>query len=63
MLETTEVTAEAVGREVGYEDPASFRRLFRRLTGMAPAGYRRKFQVPASASAATPAMPTLRVDN
>jgi hypothetical protein len=37
---------DSVSREVGYEDTASFRRLFRRLAGMGPADYRRKFQVP-----------------
>jgi AraC-like DNA-binding protein len=31
---------------VGYEDAASFRRLFRRLAGMTPGDYRRKFQLP-----------------
>ena len=36
LLETSTVAVENVGREVGYEDAASFRRLFRRLTGMAP---------------------------
>ena len=37
---------EAIGREVGYEDAASFRRLFRRLAGMAPGDYRKKFRIP-----------------
>ena len=46
MLETGSAPVDAVGREVGYEDAASFRRLFRRLAGMAPGDYRRKFQVP-----------------
>jgi transcriptional regulator GlxA family with amidase domain len=45
-LETTAVPVEAVGREVGYEDAASFRRLFRRLAGMPPGDYRRKFRMP-----------------
>jgi transcriptional regulator GlxA family with amidase domain len=57
MLETTDRPGEAVGRDVGYEDPSSFRRLFRRLTGMTPAGYRRKFQMPASSSPAKPPRP------
>jgi hypothetical protein len=35
-----------IAREVGYEDAASFRRLFRRLAGMTPGDYRRKFQLP-----------------
>ena len=35
-----------VGREVGYDDQASFRRLFKRLTGMTPDGYRRAFRFP-----------------
>jgi len=46
LLETSAMPAEAVGREVGYEDSASFRRLFRRLAGMPPGDYRRKFQMP-----------------
>lgn len=46
LLETSSVAVENVGREVGYEDAASFRRLFRRLTGMAPGDYRRKFRLP-----------------
>jgi transcriptional regulator GlxA family with amidase domain len=46
MLETGSAAVETVAREVGYEDLASFRRLFRRLAGMTPGEYRRKFQVP-----------------
>lgn len=47
LLETCEAPVEEISRQVGYEDPASFRRLFRRLVGMTPGEYRRKFQVPA----------------
>jgi transcriptional regulator GlxA family with amidase domain len=46
LLETGSAPVEAVAREVGYEDAASFRRLFRRLAGMTPGNYRRKFQLP-----------------
>lgn len=46
LLETGSMPVEAVGREVGYEDAASFRRLFHRLAGMTPGSYRRKFKVP-----------------
>ena len=46
MLETGTAPVEAIGREVGYEDAASFRRLFRRLAGMAPGDYRKKFRIP-----------------
>lgn len=60
LLETSAVAVETVGREVGYEDAASFRRLFRRLTGMAPGDYRRKFQLPAIVAAATPSRPPRR---
>jgi transcriptional regulator GlxA family with amidase domain len=47
LLETGEVPIEEIARQVGYEDTASFRRLFRRLVGMTPGDYRRKFKVPA----------------
>lgn len=45
MLETDATPVDAVGREVGYEEAASFRRLFRRLTGIAPGDYRRRFRI------------------
>jgi transcriptional regulator GlxA family with amidase domain len=46
MLETGSAPVDAVGREVGYEDAASFRRLFRRLSGISPGDYRRRFRIP-----------------
>jgi len=33
-------------RQVGYDDPAFFRRLFKRTTGLTPRVYRRKLQAP-----------------
>jgi transcriptional regulator GlxA family with amidase domain len=44
MLETDAVAIDDVGEAVGYDDPASFRRIFKRLAGLTPASYRRKFQ-------------------
>lgn len=44
LLETSDMPTDQVGEEVGYEDPTSFRRLFKRLTGVTPACYRRRFQ-------------------
>lgn len=44
LLETTDLPTDAVGESVGYADPASFRRLFRRLTGVTPARYRQRVQ-------------------
>jgi transcriptional regulator GlxA family with amidase domain len=43
LLETEELNVEDVGHAVGYEDPTSFRRLFKRKAGLTPAAYRRKF--------------------
>ncbi len=43
MLEMSDVAIDKVGREVGYEDPASFRRIFKRTVGLTPSVYRRKF--------------------
>lgn len=53
-LERTEAPIDEIGWRVGYEDSAFFRRLFRRLTGLAPGAYRRKFQVPAFARTGAP---------
>lgn len=44
LLETTDEPADAIGRQVGYEDPAFFRRLFKRRAGTTPARYRHRFQ-------------------
>lgn len=45
MLETTQEPVDAIAHAVGYEDPAFFRRLFRRRTGTTPARYRQRFRV------------------
>ena len=42
-LEETDVTIDQISLEVGYEDSASFRRLFKRKTSMTPAEYRKTF--------------------
>ena len=44
MLETDAVSVDEIGAMVGYDDPASFRRLFKRGAGLSPATYRKKFQ-------------------
>jgi transcriptional regulator GlxA family with amidase domain len=43
ILETGAEPVEVVAALVGYEDPAAFRRLFRRRTGTTPAQHRRRF--------------------
>lgn len=45
-LERTEVPAEEISWQVGYEEPAFFRRLFKRVTGITPGAYRRRFRIP-----------------
>lgn len=52
-LERTDAPADEVSWKVGYEDAAFFRRLFKRVTGMTPGAYRRRFQVPAFARSKT----------
>ena len=43
LLESGADSVEDIGHKVGYEDPTSFRRLFKRKAGLSPAAYRRKF--------------------
>jgi len=44
LLETTGEPTDLVAAQVGYEDPAFFRRLFKRRTGVTPARYRQRWQ-------------------
>jgi len=43
MLESKNTSINKIGRRVGYEDLASFRRLFKRRVGVSPTNYRRRF--------------------
>src|SRR5919201_2381778 len=45
-LEHSTDSIEEISWSVGYEDPASFRRLFKRLTGLTAGEYRRRFRLP-----------------
>ncbi|MDO8989680.1 MAG: helix-turn-helix domain-containing protein [Sideroxyarcus sp.] len=44
LLEGTTGDFESITASVGYEDVSSFRRLFKRSTGLSPAQYRRQFK-------------------
>lgn len=45
-LERTDAPIDEISWQVGYEDPAFFRRLFKRITRLTPGAYRRKFRLP-----------------
>lgn len=53
LLEADAIASEAIAAEVGYENAAFFRRLFKRATGLTPGEYRRMFR-PVSSAAALP---------
>ena len=44
MLETTQLTIDAVANQVGYEDASFFGKLFRRKVGLTPTQYRKRFR-------------------
>jgi transcriptional regulator GlxA family with amidase domain len=43
-LESTSEATETIANKVGYEDPAYFRKLFKRKTGVTPSRYRQRFR-------------------
>lgn len=45
-LERTDVAVDQIASEVGYENPAFFRRVFKRCTRLTPGSYRRRFRTP-----------------
>lgn len=44
MLETTDAAIDNIAAEVGYVEPAAFRRVFKRKTSVAPMTYRQRFR-------------------
>lgn len=42
-LELSKVSFERLSWDLGYSDPATFRSVFKRITGLSPSDYRRKF--------------------
>jgi len=44
MLEASNDPIQEIALDVGYDDPNSFRRLFKRSTGISPSEYRQRFQ-------------------
>lgn len=49
MLETTDDAIDDIASDIGYDDPNSFRRLFKRMTSITPNQYRMRFQSVAAA--------------
>ena len=45
-LERSNTSVDEVSWQVGYEDPAFFRRVFKRITGVSPAAYRKRYRMP-----------------
>jgi len=43
LLESSGLNVDAVGERVGYQDLSTFRRLFKRGTGLSPSAYQRSF--------------------
>jgi transcriptional regulator GlxA family with amidase domain len=50
LLEFTRDSVERIAQAAGYEDPGGFRRTFKKVIGLSPAEYRRKFNRQVSAA-------------
>lgn len=47
-LENSTLPVDEIAAQVGYEEPAFFRKLFKRITGLTPSAYRAKFRIAAA---------------
>jgi len=54
QLEGTDAAIDQISFEVGYEDAAAFRRVFKRITNVTPGEYRRRFRLPPFATPIQP---------
>jgi len=54
LLATSPRPADDIAEDVGYLDPVSFRRVFRRLVGVPPGEYRRRHHIPRPAGRGAP---------
>lgn len=52
QLENTSRAVDDIAADVGYENPAFFRKVFKRITSMTPSAYRMKFRTPVFAASA-----------
>lgn len=43
LLETTNLTVDIIAHQVGYEDPSAFRKTFRKIMGLTPREFKRRF--------------------
>ena len=43
MLEFSRTSIDEIAARIGYEDVGAFRRVFRKIVGLTPSDYRRKF--------------------
>jgi len=50
LLETSDVSSDDIAPAIGYENPAFFRKLFKRSTGLTTGQYRRMFRPIAEAN-------------
>lgn len=45
LLEISSIKVEQIAWQIGYEDPGAFRKIFRKILGLSPGEYRRRFFV------------------
>lgn len=53
-LETSDMPLDDIAAEIGYSEPSAFRHLFRRLVGVTPSAYRRRYVGHAQAGTGVP---------